>query len=37
MKNKVLYFMAGMGAAAIMFSSRELSEGWQAIINNLIF
>jgi len=36
MKTKLLYFLAGIGAASIMFASRELSDKWQSIINNLI-
>jgi hypothetical protein len=36
MKSKLLYFLAGIGFAGILFSSKELSNEWQLIINNLI-
>lgn len=37
MKSKLMYFLAGVGFAGILFSSKELSNEWQLIINNLIF
>lgn len=36
MKSKVMYFLAGVGFAGVLFTSEELSKEWQLIINNLI-
>jgi hypothetical protein len=36
MKSKLMYFLAGVGFAGVLFTSEELSKEWQSIINNLI-